>query len=339
MLEFPFETPDVGDAPVAVAEGVFWLRLPLPFVLDHVNLWLIDDGDGWTIIDSGLDFPPIRAAWRRIFAFIGGGHRLKRLIVTHHHMDHVGMAAAVQRETGCAVLMTAPEVEALGKSLIPDAADREQRLTAHYMRLGAAEAEAMTAAKGRSRIEAFVSGIPEGIAIAAPGETVTIGGQPWRASTGDGHTDASLILTRGDGALMIAGDQILSHISPFIGAMMNNRDDDPLADYLAFLGDIGPRIAAGTLVLPGHRPPFRGGRERCAELAAHHHERCEAVLAGCAAGPVRIRALLPLLFRRSLEGVLGLALAETLAHVNYLANRGRLRRFEVDGRLMIERTG
>lgn len=326
--------PAAGAPPLRVADGLLWMRLALPFALNHVNVFVLRDGDGWLAVDAGIDNADTRQSWETLFAAIGGREKLKRLLVTHHHVDHVGSAACVARETGCEVLMSAPEAAELRRSLTPHAGDREQRLVAHFHRLGCDPKEAAELAAHRWRTTSYVGGYPERVRLLEAGETVTIDGRPYAVRLGGGHTVASVMLAAQDRSILIAGDQILHHISPFVGVLLDAPEANPLADYLRFLADVGPTIAPETLVLPGHGVLFRDGKARCDALAAHHAERCERILRNCREEARSVRGLIEAVFTRNLDGVMGMALAEIHAHVNLMLADGRLTAAERDGQLV-----
>lgn len=334
MLEFPFAAPEPGAKPIEIADGVLWVRLAIPFALNHVNIYLLREGDGWLGVDAGPNNAETRAAWNTLLADLGGPQRLKRLLVTHHHIDHAGAAGWLSRLTGCEVLMSETEFGALKRSTTAETPDRESQLFAYFQWLGCALDEARRMSERRFLENSLILEIPERITPVAAGDTLHINGADWTASLGGGHTLASVLLTRTDQGMVIVGDQILSHISPFVGKFMADPRTDQLQNYLAFLAQAGPLIPAKALTLPGHGVPFYGAAERAAQLAQHHEDRCQKIIAACKNGPVAVRDIVDAVFTRNLDGVMGMALAETYAHLNLLVEQGRLVRVETAQRLM-----
>jgi glyoxylase-like metal-dependent hydrolase (beta-lactamase superfamily II) len=324
MSQFPFPEPPPSGIPLEIAEGIFWVRLALPFQLDHVNLYLLKEADGWFAVDAGVDNPQTRAAWQELLAFIGGPSRLKRLLVTHHHVDHVGAAGWLENETGCKILMSRIEHQLAVKSLAPEQLDRRERMQAHLRWLGCAAEEAETLTSRPFRSSDHMGPLPDAITFIAPGDEIRIGGRNWQALSGQGHSPAPTMLHSAADNLLLAGDQILSTISPFVGTFGDAPLASPLRDYLAFLDEAAAVIPGETLILPGHGLPFRGVKDRIAGLKAHHAERCGKIVEECRTADLTTRDLIDKLFTRSLDGVMAMALAETLSHVNLLVDSGEL---------------
>lgn len=319
---FP-ETLPLGE-PHEVAEGLWWARLALPFQLNHVNVYLLREDDGWTAIDTGVNNPESRENWQKIFAFIGGKSALKRLIVTHHHVDHVGLAGWLASETGCTVLMSTSEEKAARHALQRDQPDRVARMSAHLNWLGCDGEEIAALTTGLFRATNYMGPLPDGIGTLAPSDNLRIGNRRWHVLPGKGHSVAPVMLHCPEESLLIAGDQILSSISPFIGTFGDAPLASPLRDYLAFLEDIEKTLPADTLVLGGHGRPFDGALQRIASLKAHHAERCDKIVEACRAKPLTVRDMMVHIFTRTLDGVMTMALAEVLSHVNLLVDEGRL---------------
>ena len=319
---FP-ETLPLGE-PLEVAEGLWWVRLALPFQLNHVNVYLLCEDDGWTAVDTGVNNPESRENWQKIFAFIGGITALKRLIVTHHHVDHVGLAGWLASETGCAVFMSAGEQKAAHHALQPDHPDRVARMSAHLRWLGCDGEEIAALTSSLFRATTYMGPLPGEIGAISPGDDLRIGNRIWHVLPGKGHSVEPVMLHCPEESLLIAGDQILSSISPFIGTFGDAPLASPLRDYLAFLAGIEKTLPEDTLVLGGHGRPFDGALQRIASLKAHHAERCDKIVEACRAKPLTIRDMMVHIFTRTLDGVMTMALAEVLSHVNLLVDEGRL---------------
>ena len=324
MDQFSFSSPPPRGTPFEIAENIYWVQLGLPFQLDHVNLYLLRDGTDWTCVDAGVDGPETRAAWASLFDFMGGAQCLRRLIITHHHVDHVGAAGWVCAQSGCDILMSAVEFQAAKTGLLPAAPDRHERALAHLRWLGCALEEAETLASQPFRASQFAGPLPDAITVIAPGQSLEIAGRRWELRGGQGHSPAPLMLHCVADHLLVAGDQILSSISPFVGTFGDAPLASPLRDYLIFLDEVETVFPDHVLVMPGHGSPFRGVGARISTLKLHHQERLEKILNACRQQGLTTRGLLDHLFTRDLSRVMAMALAETLSHINLLVDSGEI---------------
>ncbi len=327
-LRFPHAAPPAPGTLTEVAPGVHWLRMPLPFALDHINLWLLDDGDGWTIVDSGLDTPVTRELWERIFAEALGGRKVTRLIVTHFHPDHMGLAGWLTQRWQIPLWIS--ETEWLWARML--GADEEDAFAADqlpfYRRTGLDEATVRVFAARGNQYAKRVGPVPRLFHRIADGMGIEIGGRRWHVVIGRGHAPEHACLHCPALGLFIAGDQVLPKISPNISVWPNEPDANPLARYLESLETLRGTVPADVLVLPSHNLPFYGLDTRIDQLASHHAERLAEIEIACAA-PHSTMEIVPLLFRRKLDTQqLGFAIGEALAHVHYLVDGGRLTRGE-----------
>jgi glyoxylase-like metal-dependent hydrolase (beta-lactamase superfamily II) len=326
MLHFPVATPPAPGEVMSVAPGILWLRMKLPFALNHINLWLIDDGPTWTAVDTGFALPETREAWERIFAAELGGRRIGRVIVTHFHPDHIGLAGWLTEHWQAPLWIT--EKEWLhARMMSRDGTDDSTRLRhdfAHRAGLDAAEATIFADRQGGYR--RGVPSVPPAYVRIGEGSIIEIGGHEWRVIIGEGHAPEHACLYCAEAGVLIAGDQILPKISPNISVQAHEPGGDPLARYLASLKKLRQALPSDLLVLPSHNLPFRGVHIRIEELAAHHHARCAEVIDACAR-PHSAAELMPVLFKRKLDRhQTGFALGEALAHVHYLIGQGELTR-------------
>ena len=310
---------------MAVAPGVFWLRMPLPFeALDHINLWLIDDGDGWTVVDTGFKSRKVEGLWREILAAHCRERPLKRVICTHFHPDHMGMAGWFHQEFKVPLWMTLTEWS-FGRMLCLDAANEvPDEVLQFYHRAGFDDAMlADYRARGYNRFAKAVWQIPRAIHRLTNGDEITLGGQTWRVIVGRGHSPEHASLHCPALGVMISGDQVLPRITPHIGVYPAEPEANPLKLYIRSLERFRG-LDPDTLVLPAHGDPFRGLERRLDQLAQHHEGRLDRLIAVCAE-PATVVELLPHLFRRKLDddNIL-MAAAEALAHVHLLLADGRL---------------
>ena len=329
-LSFPYRTLPEPAQKVEVADGVFWLRFSLPFALDHINLWLLREGDGWVIVDTGFGDDATRASWRQTFEQALEGRPLTRIIVTHYHPDHIGQAAWLADTWDAPVWMTAGEL-ALARHLyaVPDERlHGEGQAFFECHGLDRERAQAMVATGNRYR--RAIPALPQPAEILRDGQVLTIDGRRWRIICGNGHSPEHACLYREEDGILISGDQVLPTISSNVSVHLDSAQDDPLSGFIESQHKIG-QLPADTLVLPAHGRPFRGLRERTAALVGHHERQLARVDEACKEQPQSAADLLPVLFRPNLTPhELHFAMGESLAHLNYLERRGRLTRLEAE---------
>jgi len=325
-LAFPFDTAPEPGRRLPVADGVHWVRQPLPFALDHVNCWLLGaeggpdeaPGDGATLVDTGIANERTRALWHEA---LGGGWPTE-LLVTHFHPDHAGLAAWFV-ERGAALLGNAVEVATSHRVWYTEPDDSGARHAAWYARNGLPEAaveRVRAAGNGYRRIVVEPPAIDRWRML-VEGERLVLGGREFRVLVGRGHAPEMLMLHDAAAGVLIVADQVLPTISPNVSLRPLEPDPDPLASFLASLETLRA-LPADTLVLPSHGLPFRGLHTRLDALAAHHLERLEA-LREATAEPLSAFELFPVLFRRELDAQqLSFALGETLAHLVHRGGNG-----------------
>jgi glyoxylase-like metal-dependent hydrolase (beta-lactamase superfamily II) len=328
-LRFPHATPPAPGTLSEVAPGVHWLRMPLPFALDHINLWLLADGDGWTIVDSGFDTPTTKELWERIFAEMLDGKKVTRLIVTHFHPDHIGLAGWLTQRWQIRLWIS--ETEWLSARMLTvdrdDVAFAADQIS-FYRRIGLDETTIETFAARGNQYAQRVGPVPRAFHRIENNMRIEIGGRSWRIIIGRGHAPEHACLHCAELDLFIAGDQVLPKISPNISVWPNEPDSNPLKRYLDSLETLRREVPADVLVLPSHNLPFYGIDTRIDQLALHHAERLAELEAACVT-PRTTMEIVPLLFRRKLDAQqLGFAIGEALAHLNYLVDAGRLTRGE-----------
>jgi glyoxylase-like metal-dependent hydrolase (beta-lactamase superfamily II) len=326
-LRFPFSAPPEPGEALPVAEGVLWIRLPLAIRPDHVNAYALDDGDGWAIVDAGLDTPAVRAAWERALAGPLGGKPVTRVLVTHHHSDHIGLAGWFQSRG--AELWTTRTAWLLARMLTLDVQDRPTPEMLAFWRT-AGMAPEMLAERAGTRPYNFadrVHPLPLGYRRLVQGAEVVAGGRRWRVEIGHGHAPEQATLWGVDHDLVITGDQVLPGITPNIGVTATEPDADPVGEWLASCRRLAPLAHAGHFALPGHRRPFFGLDTRLMELAEHQEQGLDRLADYLAAGPRTATECFETLFgRRIPEAIWGLALAEAVAHLNHLRATGRATR-------------
>ena len=325
-LYFPFPDPPAEGQAVKVAEGIVWLRLPLPGALDHVNAYALDDGASWTIVDTGLSSKRGKAIWQALLAGPLGGKPVGRLIVTHHHPDHLGLAGWFQGQ-GAELVITRTAWLYARMLTLDEQATRSPESTLFLTRAGmGAEALAQKAAERPFNFCDVVDPMPLGFARLEEGTVLHAAGRRWQVRLGQGHAPDHATLWSLDDHLVLGGDQFLATITPNIGVYATEPDADPLSEWLTSCRRFQPLARPDQLILPGHKLPFTGLPQRLTQKIASH-EAALARLLDHLSSPTRAVDCFSALYRRSLGPEdFGLALAETLAHLNCLHRQGQITR-------------
>jgi glyoxylase-like metal-dependent hydrolase (beta-lactamase superfamily II) len=325
-LDFRFPQPPEPGKPIEVADGVLWLRLPLPFRLDHVNVYLIEDGPGFALLDTGIDDAPTRALWDHMLGGWLKGRPLTRIIASHCHPDHLGLAGWLCRKLGLEMHATQTEyLDALRICLDPGALNAEP-YRSFYLGHGLSQAQTDLLLNRGLHYLRMVSELPRTFNRLMAEETLTIGGRRFEVLTGGGHSAEQAMLYCREGGFVLCADQAMARISSNISVEAIDPNGDPLGAYLRSLSFLKQRLPADTLALPGHNLPFVGLPARLDELTAHHRSRCASILKVIEAGPVSAADLVPVVFGRAIDDPhqMSFAFGETLAHVNYLVRSGAL---------------
>jgi glyoxylase-like metal-dependent hydrolase (beta-lactamase superfamily II) len=337
-IKYLFEQHPLGAETLEVAPGILWARIPLPFRLNHVNVWLLREGDGWTLIDTGTADNAARGVWDQLLAGPLSGAPIVRLIATHGHTDHVGLAGWLfNRAGGVPYHITLTEWLSAQLRVEEAKSPLGPRAVSFLERHGCDADTIASFGDERIRTRTYMEALPEEFVRLRDGAIVRFGGRKWEVMVCGGHAAAHASFWCAEDHILIAGDQVLSKISPMIGVMPHEPDANPLAEYLASLERFR-HLPADALVLPSHGLPFHGLRVRVEELAYHHELRLTALLE-LMSTPSTTMALARGLFPKPVaEGQGRHAFAETLAHAHYLLETGAAERHAgADGRLTFRR--
>lgn len=321
-LTYPFANSPSQAESIEVADGVFWLRQPLPMALNHINVWALRDGDGWAIVDTGLDTTEARDLWEQALAGPLGGRPVTQVICTHMHPDHVGLAGWLCARFDAPLLMSRLEYVTM-RMLVADTGPAPETGARFYRACGWSEDQIE---HWRSRFGLFgraVSPPPASYVRLVDGQALVIDGQTWRLVGGDGHSPEHICLLREHDGVFISGDQVLPKISSNISVWPTEPDADPLADWMASLRRLRRDLPGDLMVLPSHGEPFFGLHHRLEALERGHEvslKRLERRLEE----PRRAIDVFAALFGRPIDdGLLGMATGESVAHLSYLVGQGR----------------
>jgi glyoxylase-like metal-dependent hydrolase (beta-lactamase superfamily II) len=337
VLGFPFAAAPEPAALITVAPGIAWLRMPLPFALDHINLWLLADGEGWTQVDCGYGNQATRVLWEAHFARSLGGRVLKRVVATHYHPDHLGNAAWLVKHFDCPLFI--PQAEFLTAHMVADGhAPYDTESICELFRVhGMTEEHLVPMRRRGNHYRRGVPELPTTFRRLLAGDEVAIGAHRWRCLGGYGHSPEHIALYCETLGACISGDMLLPKISTNVSVWPAEPEGDPLGRFLKSLA-VFAALPGDTLILPSHGLPFVGAALRVAQLHAHHAARL-AELEAAATAPCTAAELVPVLFRRELDlQQRFFAMGEAIAHLNHLWHAGRLARSaDADGTIRFRR--
>ncbi len=327
-VKFPFAGyPEPGTA-TQVADGIFWISTPVPFVsLKQINLWLLRDGPGWTMVDCGYARPDVREQIEQVWSKVLEGRPITRLIITHFHPDHVGNSAYICRRWGLRPRMTQAEWLTAHLALVDQDTDAMTSRAVFYRRHGLAE---VLVSQFLTEVLSYKDGVddlPPDYRRLRDGDELAIDGCRWQVVVGEGHSPEHVSLYCRDRRILIAGDQILPAITTNVSTWSTEPEFDAVGAFLSTCKIFFNLLHADTLVLPSHRKPFLNARRRLQELSAHHAERLNLILA--TGNEIAAGDLMDVLFRSGLDGhQVGFAMGEAIAHLNHLVALGHLRMVE-----------
>lgn len=335
--DYPFAEPPAVGATLEVAPGVRWVRMPLPFSLKWINLWLIEDGDGWTVVDTGIPNSVTKAHWRTIFENELQGRPIKRVIVTHMHPDHIGLAGWMTRKWQCELWITRLEYIQCRMLVADTGREAPQAGIDFYRAAGWAQEDLDRYVERFGGFGKAVSQLPDSFRRLSDGQEISIGDRTWRIVTGCGHSPDHACLWQPELNVLISGDQILPRISSNVSVFPTEPKANPLQDWLDSCAKLKSVVPADVLTLPSHNEPFRGAHKRLDALIEGHETGMKRVLQRLEE-PKRALELFPALFARPIDkDSLGMATGETIAHLNCLKGRGLVTSVHAGGTTLYRR--
>lgn len=335
-LVYPYgeTTPEVGET-IEVAAGVHWLRMPLPFSLEWINLWLVDDGEkGWTIVDTGIATDETKAAWRKLFDEKLGGRPVWRILITHMHPDHIGLAGWISRKFPGAELWISRLEYLTCRTLVNDTGREAPAAGINFYKAAGWTQDNIDHYKSRFGLFGrAVTQLPDAFHRLEDKDVFEMAGKQWQVVTGNGHSPEHSCLFCPDLNVFIAGDQLLPRISSNVSVFPTEPKADPLRDWLASCEKLKTAVPADVLVLPAHNEPFTGAHDRLNHLIRGHEVALKRLKQRLGQEPRRVVDVFPAIFGRKItDSVLGMATGEAIAHLNCLIERGEAAcQYDADG--------
>ncbi|MGV3731479.1 MAG: MBL fold metallo-hydrolase [Sphingopyxis sp.] len=337
-LTYPWgeAAPGVGET-IRIANGISWARIPMPGSLGHINSWLLDDadarGEGVAVVDTGICLTPCSDAWKALYAGALKDKRITRVIGTHLHPDHIGLAGWIAKKQGVKLWMTRGEM-LTARAIVADSADSAPDEALAQSRAAGWDADAIEAQRGRgwNMFQRMIFTLPRSYVRIADGDLLDMGAHRWRVVVGSGHSPEHACLWNEAEGVLISGDQVLPRISSNVSVNITEPDADPLGEWLASIDKLLRIVPADVTVCPAHGEPFKGLHVRLMALRDEHRMRLYNLAEAAAKAPMRAVDAFPLLFNRPIgEHNRGLATGEALAHLKRLEVEGRVKREDRDG--------
>jgi len=311
--------------PEKIADGVYWLRIPMPISLDHINIWLLEDEEGWTVVDTCLNLPDARKIWEQVFSQFMQGKPVQRVICTHLHPDHVGLAGWITQRFNCQLWMSREEF-LMCRAMAADTGREAPDVAIRFYQAAGYNAGQLD--KYREKFGRFgkaISPLPDSFRRLIGGETIQVNNRYWQVVVGAGHSPEHVALYCPALKLLISRDQVLPKITPNVSVFPTEPEGNPLKEWLSSNSQIRDQLPDDVLVLPAHEAPFYGLHVRLTQIIEAHETDLDKLFDHLAQ-PKRAVDCFSALFKREIDDtVLGMATGETLAHLNCLMGRRRIR--------------
>jgi len=332
QLHYPLgdTLPEPGQA-VPVAPGVKWIRMSLPFVLNHINVWLLRDEvngvAGWCIVDCCIHNAGAQAQWESIFENALEGLPVLRVVVTHMHPDHIGLAHWLCKRWNVPLWISATDYQVARWGCTGPTAFGGDRAAGFFAQHGLNSPDMVEQVRARNNyFPSLVPSVPEQYCRLLDGLELQIGTHRWRCISGYGHAPEHIALYCDGLQLLLGGDMMLPRISTNVSVYEQEPEANALRLFLESI-DKFLTLPEQTLVLPSHGKPFTGMHIRIAQLHQHHRDRLADVIAACRIKPCSAADIIPVLFTRALDlHQTTFAIGESIAHLHALWFDGTLSR-------------
>lgn len=321
-LVFPYSPPQSRTELVDITPEIKWLRMPVPFALDHVNVYLIRDKNGWVVVDTGMDTAESRAAWEEIFSGPMQGENITGIFCTHFHIDHMGLAGYLAER--CRAPLCATYEEYFSLRGWPTDLEEVPWQHADFFKQAGLPTELLAQTLTMFRFSPYISPPPPSFIRLREGSRLPVCDADWRVIIGQGHSPEPALFFSSEQKILISGDQLLPRISTNVSVSAVNSEDEPLSSWFASLDRLS-ELPDDVLVLPGHGLPFHGAKRRVAELRTHHERRLATILDACTGQHLSVYELVRIIYQGELSDFdLQLALGECLSHVRFLLVSNRM---------------
>jgi glyoxylase-like metal-dependent hydrolase (beta-lactamase superfamily II) len=312
---FEDQAPKPGEA-TEVADGVWWIRMPMGGRLDHINVWLLRDGDGWTIVDTGIFSESVKTHWQSVWDKYLGGNPITRVIATHLHTDHTGLAGWITAQWGCQLWMSRSDFYMCKVMAADRPSDVPEDALRFYRRAGFTEQRLDRYRQRFGQFGASIAPLPAGYRRISDGQYIDIDGREWRAVIGHGHAPEHVCLYCPELKLIIGGDQLLPKITPNVSVQPSEPLANPLRDWIVSCERFRELLPPHLMVLPAHESIYEGLHERLTALVDWHEVALEKLYDLCAE-PKRAVDVFPALFKSEITDTSFFpATGEALAHLH-----------------------